>query len=352
MAATGDGKVALKFKCHNCGADIVVKFLKVGETAKCKLCDAANEVPETAIVTLEEPIYLRYEEAFGEEQSTSSEATAQLEEQLKTLKIPFANFRLRNLLVWVIISTFAVGFIDAELETDSLGSILDCLWHFAFHGVVLLWASWHFMRSNVSVRRVMGALPDSYRWLPAVACVVPLILFSMGSGQITGYLWWLISPSFAKEWFAAEDYSICRMLLVFILVPPVEELFFRGILINKWSVRWGVKRAVLISSLLFAILHQNIIGAFAYGFVLAVLYIKTRTLLVPIVCHVLINLIALGMGMVWENSGLLKIIHTLNQLLGSGPWFGLLCLILSAPWVVYFMRRNWPRRDWSAPYFA
>ncbi|MYE91431.1 hypothetical protein F4X33_20820 [Candidatus Poribacteria bacterium] len=40
--------MALKFQCANCGKDIAVRFLKVGEAAECKSCRASNSVPESA----------------------------------------------------------------------------------------------------------------------------------------------------------------------------------------------------------------------------------------------------------------------------------------------------------------
>ena len=40
--------MALKFQCKNCGKDIAVRFLEVGETAECKSCRASNSVPESA----------------------------------------------------------------------------------------------------------------------------------------------------------------------------------------------------------------------------------------------------------------------------------------------------------------
>jgi len=40
--------MALKFRCENCGKDIAVRFLKVGEAAECKNCGASNSVPESA----------------------------------------------------------------------------------------------------------------------------------------------------------------------------------------------------------------------------------------------------------------------------------------------------------------
>ena len=40
--------MAIKFQCRNCGKDIAVRFLKVGETAECRSCGASNPVPESA----------------------------------------------------------------------------------------------------------------------------------------------------------------------------------------------------------------------------------------------------------------------------------------------------------------
>lgn len=40
--------MALKFQCKNCGEDIAVRFLEVGEAAECRNCGASNSVPESA----------------------------------------------------------------------------------------------------------------------------------------------------------------------------------------------------------------------------------------------------------------------------------------------------------------
>ena len=40
--------MALKFQCKNCGEDIAVRFLEIGEAAKCRSCGASNSVPESA----------------------------------------------------------------------------------------------------------------------------------------------------------------------------------------------------------------------------------------------------------------------------------------------------------------
>lgn len=49
--------LALRYRCNNCGADIITQYLKVGEVAKCRMCGAENAVPETAKETTERPFY-------------------------------------------------------------------------------------------------------------------------------------------------------------------------------------------------------------------------------------------------------------------------------------------------------
>ena len=57
--------MALKFNCTNCGKEIIVKYLKVGEVAKCRNCGTEVTVPSTAIDTGEEPVYKPPRRIFG-----------------------------------------------------------------------------------------------------------------------------------------------------------------------------------------------------------------------------------------------------------------------------------------------
>ncbi len=49
--------MSLKFRCSDCGNDIVVRFLDVGEEAECKNCRTKQVVPATATQTDERPVY-------------------------------------------------------------------------------------------------------------------------------------------------------------------------------------------------------------------------------------------------------------------------------------------------------
>jgi membrane protease YdiL (CAAX protease family) len=84
-------------------------------------------------------------------------------------------------------------------------------------------------------------------------------------------------------------------ILATILVSPIsEELIFRGVFLNRLKLIVPTTFAVLISSLLFASLHGfgSIFAAFIFGICVALLYLKTENILVPIAAHFLNNLFA------------------------------------------------------------
>ena len=83
-------------------------------------------------------------------------------------------------------------------------------------------------------------------------------------------------------------------VMTVVLSPIVEELIFRGVLLNKLKLIVPTLFAVLISSLLFGALHSfgSIFSAFIFAVCMAILYLKTENICVPILAHFLNNLFA------------------------------------------------------------
>ena len=90
-----------------------------------------------------------------------------------------------------------------------------------------------------------------------------------------------------------EVFGIVGFLSVVLLSPVVEELIFRGIFLNKLKIIVPTTFAILISSLLFASLHGfgSIFSAFIFAVCMALLYLKSENIFVPIFAHFLNNLI-------------------------------------------------------------
>lgn len=84
-------------------------------------------------------------------------------------------------------------------------------------------------------------------------------------------------------------------LITTIFISPIsEELIFRGVFLNRLQLAVPAVFSVLISSLLFAALHSfgSIFSAFIFGVCIAILYLKTDNIFVPIFAHFFNNLFA------------------------------------------------------------
>jgi membrane protease YdiL (CAAX protease family) len=84
-------------------------------------------------------------------------------------------------------------------------------------------------------------------------------------------------------------------LLVCVVVPVGEEIFFRGFIYGGLRTRWGVPAAMLASALFFAAVHLQLVHGlpiFLLGIVFAGVYQRSGSLVPVIVAHGLNNVIA------------------------------------------------------------
>lgn len=88
---------------------------------------------------------------------------------------------------------------------------------------------------------------------------------------------------------------ITSFLRVCLLAPLIEEILMRGYILGGIQKTHGVVIALVISSVLFAALHFNMvqtISALICGVLLGILYIKTGSLFCCILTHCLYNAIS------------------------------------------------------------
>lgn len=96
------------------------------------------------------------------------------------------------------------------------------------------------------------------------------------------------------EQMTSDEASLILFAVLF--APVLEEIIFRGI-IMKGLLNKGLKpkTAILISAVVFGIVHQNpwqFVGAVLLGSVLGLVYYKTKSLLLPILLHAFNNLVS------------------------------------------------------------
>lgn len=95
--------------------------------------------------------------------------------------------------------------------------------------------------------------------------------------------------------YVANSLIAVGSFIASVFISPIsEELIFRGVLLNRLKIVIPTIFSILISSLLFASMHTygSIISAFIFAVCMAILYLKTDNILVPIFAHFLNNLFA------------------------------------------------------------
>ena len=136
------------------------------------------------------------------------------------------------------------------------------------------------------------------QWTLVLLSVGPLcVLASETSNCVTDW-----QPLLDKD-SALQNFIVQNPLwIVFLgsaLLPALgEEIFFRGILGRGLLAKYGFWVGMILTSLLFALIHiepAQICGTFLLGMGMHYVYIMTRSLLAPVVLHMLNNALAATM---------------------------------------------------------
>lgn len=85
------------------------------------------------------------------------------------------------------------------------------------------------------------------------------------------------------------------ILMLVILAPVMEEVLFRGILLESVRSKYNSGRAIVVSALMFGVIHfipQQVVNAFVIGLILGFIYVRTDSLWPVIIIHALNNAMA------------------------------------------------------------
>ncbi|MBL9087182.1 MAG: CPBP family intramembrane metalloprotease, partial [Planctomycetia bacterium] len=130
-------------------------------------------------------------------------------------------------------------------------------------------------------------------WLVATAITIPATL-----------VWVAILSAFdnapqvqelvarAVEADASRAFLVALGVLGIVVAPVTEELLFRGAMFGSMRARLGSRAAALISSLIFAAVHQSLtalVPLLVLALVLCWVYERSGSLVAPIVVHMLNN---------------------------------------------------------------
>ncbi len=139
--------------------------------------------------------------------------------------------------------------------------------------------------------------------------VVPLILLGLGMNVMTTFVMSFLPEellnSYQQSSSVYDEVGLIVLLHTLISAPIVEEWVLRGLVYDRMRKGMPVIAAMLISSVLFGLLHGNLVWA-AYaavlGMVLAWVFERTRSLLACILLHFSFNLCGMLLGLLPETA--------------------------------------------------
>jgi len=148
----------------------------------------------------------------------------------------------------------------------------------------------------------LGVRPVKGKW------VLPAILAAFGSLFAAGAISQITERYYSTpmmDQYMAElvpggitwQRAVALVATIGIMVPVAEELLFRGVLYNWLRQRLSVLPCTLISAALFALAHANrqmVIQIFIVGVVLALIYEKSRSVLISGLTHMTVNTFSLA----------------------------------------------------------
>ncbi|MEM8829231.1 MAG: CPBP family intramembrane glutamic endopeptidase [Cyanobacteria bacterium P01_G01_bin.19] len=220
-------------------------------------------------------------------------------------------------------------------------------------------------QSKLNPQYLWGNLRPRYSWVSLLGLAIAFLLFSIGAALVSFHCLSIIAPEFHESFMDTLSeqesresvlpiISKCLQVINYVIVAPItEEFVFRGVLLHRLATKWNLPVGIWVSSIIFGLLHPNPIGIAAVGFAWALLYIKTRTLVVPIVAHGINNAFAVmgefSSDFIENNTTL---VDSSSEATDNEWIFGLVCLAIALPFVLRFVWRYFPSKDKSLPYFA
>lgn len=209
----------------------------------------------------------------------------------------FEEMKVRYLILYSIIGS--VVSMATLLALNVSETTFDVVSQLVMYIVVPgLYFGYYFKKHNASVWNVLS-FTGIKKWLPSLVGLVAVsIAFSLSMFWLQLYVLAPVAPwlvDFLLEGIPIPEspwYIAFTIFTIAILAPVVEEFMFRGVLLQRLIGKTSMWGGILISSLLFGILHLDVVGAFLFGVVASLLYLRTNNLLVPILLHVINNSLA------------------------------------------------------------
>jgi membrane protease YdiL (CAAX protease family) len=254
----------------------------------------------------------------------------------------FGALHTRWLLLWAGAGAVLISLVFGalgELGTPASDELLSAL----LYVPIIAWIGFMVVRrGGVHLGAMLRWPALGTYWFVVAGILVVQFLFSLAAITLTE----LVAPWMDDSLAGVGQGNLVLALIGIVILPPVvEEITFRGILLERFAVKWRVGVAVIVSAVCFGILHADPMGAGMFGVVTGLLYLRTGSLWPGIIIHFVNNLVAIISIRVAGPEAAVQTPTLSESLMTAG-----LFLVLSLPFLIWFIWTHWPTRGSLTPY--
>ncbi len=135
-------------------------------------------------------------------------------------------------------------------------------------------------------------------WIPLVVLLAGMtIILSEIDNALRSV--WPMPQEMIDSFNQLREMGLAFVFLGVVVAPITEELLFRGLILRGFLRHYSVNKAVLLSALLFALVHLNpwqFTGAFVFGILAGFLYFWTGSLIPCLASHAILNAYGIVVG--------------------------------------------------------
>ncbi len=271
----------------------------------------------------------------------------------------FESIKIRKVVIIYILVCLALMGIS-ELPPFSKIAVLDFNFLFMLINLVLsIYFALKMFKNNLKFKNVIEDFKNKFTWNETLKILIMNIAFSLSLVCLLVFLAYVINPEYCNKLLSEvnKDSSNTFSSVIFnaigasFLAPFVEEFIFRGVILNRLKKRWGITASIIVSSIAFGLIHMELafFGAFIFGVVMCLLYIKTENLFFTISIHFmnnfiisLISVISFFTSSTSSNANApLSFTKIELTLLGS---ISSIAFIISSFFIFKYMVKNWPKK--------
>ncbi|MBM6648139.1 CPBP family intramembrane glutamic endopeptidase [Bacillus sp. RIT 809] len=197
---------------------------------------------------------------------------------------------------------FLIVFALLILVARSSGELLESTFHIQnssfiniliFYILPIAWIFYEYRKHRVSFSLFVNK-NETFNLVQVLYIAIMLCMFSYGYLILYMYSFAWITPDFImnalhEPIIDSTGGYVYQFIMVVFIAPIIGEFVFRGFLLQRFAAKWGTGIAMVVVALLFACLHVDFLGAVVFSVVLSIVYIRTKSLLMPIAIHMLNN---------------------------------------------------------------